>query len=191
MDRISEENQCALRNCQEGASGQCQAYREQYGMNAIYLLPVNLYGEGDNFDAQSSHVIPALIRKCVEAVDEGRREIVCWGDGTATREFLYVDDCAEAILGAAQRYDQADPVNLGSGREIAIRDVAEMVAHLDWFSWPHYLGHLQTERTAPSMSGYLPRGARVWLSRLHLAKTGLRKTIEWYLVGRRSQLAMP
>lgn len=170
---------------------QCQAYREQYGMNAIYLLPVNLYGEGDNFDAQSSHVIPALIRKCVEAVDEGRREIVCWGDGTATREFLYVDDCAEAILGAAQRYDQADPVNLGSGREIAIRDVAEMVAHLTGFRgriiWDTSKPNGQPRRCLDTSRAEREFGFRACTS----LETGLRKTIEWYLVGRRSQLAMP
>jgi GDP-L-fucose synthase len=112
---------------------QCQAYREQYGMNAIFLLPVNLYGPRDNFDPESSHVIPALIRKCVEAVDEGRSEIVCWGDGSPTREFLYVEDCAEAIVLAAEQYDKPEPVNLGSGHEISIRDLAEKVAGLTGF----------------------------------------------------------
>jgi GDP-L-fucose synthase len=96
---------------------QCQSYREQYGMNAIFLLPVNLYGPGDNFDLESSHVIPALIRKCVEAVQEGRDEIVLWGDGSPTREFLYVEDAAEAIILATEGYDNPDPVNLGSGME--------------------------------------------------------------------------
>jgi GDP-L-fucose synthase len=112
---------------------QCQAYREQYGMNAVYLLPVNLYGEKDNFDFDTSHVIPALIRKCVEAVEEGRKEIVCWGDGSSSREFLYVEDCAKGILAAAEQYDKAEPVNLGSGREIAIRDLAELIARLTGF----------------------------------------------------------
>jgi GDP-L-fucose synthase len=112
---------------------QCQAYREQYGMNAIFLLPVNLYGPGDNFDPESSHVIPALIRKCTEAVREGRSEIVCWGDGSATREFLYVEDCAEGIIAATERYDKPEPVNLGSGREISIRDLAEKIARLTGF----------------------------------------------------------
>jgi len=112
---------------------QCQSYREQYGMNAIFLLPVNLYGPRDNFDPESSHVIPALIRKCVEAVDEGRTEIVCWGDGSPTREFLYVEDCAEAIVLATERYDKADPVNVGTGREISVRDLAEKVADATGF----------------------------------------------------------
>jgi GDP-L-fucose synthase len=112
---------------------QCQAYREQYGMNAIFLLPVNLYGPGDNFDPGSSHVIPALIRKCVEAVESGRSEIVCWGDGSPTREFLYVEDCAEAIALATERYDKPDPVNVGSGREISIRDLTEKIAALTGF----------------------------------------------------------
>jgi GDP-L-fucose synthase len=112
---------------------QCQAYREQYGMNAIFLLPVNLYGPGDNFDPESSHVIPALIRKCVEAVESGRPEIVCWGDGSPTREFLYVEDCAEAIVLATERYDKPDPVNVGSGREISIRDLTEKIAALTGF----------------------------------------------------------
>jgi GDP-L-fucose synthase len=112
---------------------QCQAYREQYGMNAIFLLPVNLYGPGDNFDLESSHVIPALIRKCAEAIEERRSEIVCWGDGSPTREFLYVEDCAEGILAATESYDKSDPVNLGSGEEISIRDLVEKVAALTGF----------------------------------------------------------
>jgi GDP-L-fucose synthase len=107
---------------------QAQAYRAQYGFNAIYLLPVNLYGPRDNFDLQSSHVIPALIRKCVEAKEKGDREVVLWGDGSPTREFLYVEDAAEALLLAAERYDGDKPVNLGTGEEIAIRDLARMIA---------------------------------------------------------------
>src|SRR6185369_14566805 len=94
---------------------QGQAYRQQYGFNAIHLMPVNLYGPGDHFDPEKSHVIPALIRKCLEAKDQGESEIACWGDGTPTREFLYVDDAADGILLAPERYDGADPVNLGSG----------------------------------------------------------------------------
>src|ERR1017187_10003659 len=109
---------------------QCQAYAQEYGMNSIYLLPVNLYGPRDNFDPDSSHVIPALIRKCVEAGRRGDGEIVLWGDGSPTREFLYVADAAEAIVAAAERYDGADPVNLGSGEEISIRDLANRIALL-------------------------------------------------------------
>ena len=97
---------------------QCQGYRQQYGLNAVYLLPVNLYGPRDNFDVHTSHVIPALIRKCVEARDSGADEIVLWGDGSPTREFLYVDDAAQAVLAATERYNGADPVNIGSGSEI-------------------------------------------------------------------------
>ena len=104
-----------------------QSYRQQYGTNAIFLLPVNLYGPGDNFDLETSHVIPALIRKMVEAEKRSEDEIVLWGDGTPTREFLYVDDCARGLALAGDRYDGADPVNLGTGEEIAIRDLAELI----------------------------------------------------------------
>lgn len=107
---------------------QSQAYRDQYGMNSIVLFPVNLFGPRDNFDLESSHVIPALIRKCVTAREAGQGEVVLWGDGSPTREFLYVEDCALALTLAAERYDSSDPVNLGSGEEIAIRDLAALVA---------------------------------------------------------------
>src|SRR5579871_1990624 len=112
---------------------QGQAYRQEYSFNSIYLLPVSLYGPGDNFDPDSSHVIPALIKKCVDAVESGQKEIVCWGDGSASREFLYVDDAAEGIVLATDRYDGAEPVNLGSGREITIRDLTEQIAGLCGF----------------------------------------------------------
>jgi GDP-L-fucose synthase len=105
-----------------------QTYRQQYGLHAIYLLPVNLYGPRDNFDLETSHVIPALIRKMLEAQERGESEVVLWGDGTPTREFLYVDDCAEGIVLAALRYDAPEPVNLGTGEEISIRDLAESIA---------------------------------------------------------------
>jgi GDP-L-fucose synthase len=107
---------------------QAAAYREQYGMNAAVLYPVNLYGPRDNFDLQSSHVIPALIRKCVTARDKGASEVTLWGDGTPTREFLYVEDAAEGILLAAEKLDSSDPVNLGSGQEISIADLAGLIA---------------------------------------------------------------
>jgi GDP-L-fucose synthase len=107
---------------------QSQAYREQYRMNSVVLFPVNLYGPRDNFDLQSSHVIPAMIRKLVGARERGEREVVLWGDGTPTREFLYVEDAARGIVVAAERYDSSDPVNLGSGEEISIRDLAERIA---------------------------------------------------------------
>ena len=110
-----------------------QTYREQYGLHATYLLPVNLYGPRDNFDLETSHVIPALIRKMLEAQASGETEVVLWGDGTPTREFLYVEDCAEAIVLAALRYDGPAPVNLGTGEEIAIRDLAELIGEATGF----------------------------------------------------------
>jgi len=111
----------------------CQAYREQYGLNAIYVLPVNLYGPRDNFNLHTSHVIPALIRKCVEARDAGKERIDAWGTGSASREFLYVEDCADAVIAALLKYDAPEPVNLGSGREISIKDLTELIARLSRF----------------------------------------------------------
>jgi len=113
---------------------QAQAYRQQYGLNAIFLLPVNLYGPGDNFDLQTSHVIPALIRKCVEAKAKGAAEVELWGTGTATREFLYVDDAAEGILLATEYYNKSEPVNLGSGNEITVKDLCNLIAKLTGFT---------------------------------------------------------
>lgn len=113
---------------------QSQAYRAQYGFNSIYLLPVNLYGPGDNFDLESSHVIPALIRKCIEAKERGDDRIIVWGTGKPSREFLYVDDAAEGIMLATERYNGGQPVNLGSGYEICIKDLAHMIARLTGFS---------------------------------------------------------
>ena len=107
---------------------QAQAYRQQYGFNAIVLFPVNLYGPGDNFDMQTSHVIPALIRKCVEAQAKGEKQVVLWGDGSPSREFLYVDDAARAILLAAEHYNGDEPVNIGTGEEITIQDLAHLIA---------------------------------------------------------------
>ena len=159
---------------------QCQSYREQYGMNAIFLLPVNLYGPGDNFDLESSHVIPALIRKCAEAVDGGRDEIVLWGDGSPTREFLYVEDAAEGIILATERYDKPHPVNLGSGTEISIRDLATGIAGMTGFS-----GRITWDTTKPN--GQPRRCLDVSLAEREFGfrastpfDVGLRKTIEWY-----------
>ena len=122
-----------------------QAYREQYGMNTVYLLPVNLYGPRDNFDLETSHVIPALIRKMIEAKENNRDEVWLWGDGSPTREFLYVEDCAEGILLAGERYDGGDPVNLGTGEEIAIRDLAAMIAEITG-----YQGEIIWDDTKPN-----------------------------------------
>jgi GDP-L-fucose synthase len=160
---------------------QCQAYREQYGMNAIFLLPVNLYGPGDNFDLESSHVIPALIRKCVEAVQAGREEIVLWGDGSPTREFLYVEDAAEGILLATERYDKSDPVNLGSGMEISIRDLATTIAEMTGFA-----GRIVWDTSQPNGQPRrcldVSRAERAFGFRARTSfEDGLRKTIEWYL----------
>ena len=122
-----------------------EAYRTQYGMNSCVLYPVNLYGPRDNFDLRSSHVIPALIRKCVTARIEGRSEVSLWGDGTPTREFLYVEDAAEGILAAAEKFDSSDPVNLGSGEEISIRALAEVIARATG-----YTGHFVWDPSQPS-----------------------------------------
>jgi GDP-L-fucose synthase len=159
---------------------QSQAYRQQYGFKSIFLLPVNLYGPGDNFDPKSSHVIPALIKKCVDAIDADQGEIEVWGTGSATREFLYVDDAAEGIVLAAERYDGADPVNLGAGQEISIRDLVGLIARLTGFEgrivWdagkpdgqPRRM--LDTSRAATAF-GFVARTP---------FEDGLSKTVEWY-----------
>ncbi|WHE06053.1 GDP-L-fucose synthase [Thermoanaerobacterium thermosaccharolyticum] len=159
---------------------QSQAYRQQYGFNSIYLLPVNLYGPKDNFDPKTSHVIPALIKKCIDAVNEGKDEIDVWGTGSATREFLYVEDCAEAIVLAAEKYNSSDPVNIGSGFEISIKDLVNLIAELTGFK-----GKIVWDATKPDGQ---PR-RRLDTSKAEKyfgfkAKTdfreGLKKTIEWY-----------
>ena len=119
---------------------QSQAYRQQYGFNSIFLLPVNLYGPGDNFDPRSSHVIPALIKKCFDAIDNNSDTLEVWGTGTATREFFYVEDAAEAIYLATLSYNKSEPVNIGAGFEISIKELTEMIAGLSWFSGENYLG---------------------------------------------------
>jgi GDP-L-fucose synthase len=159
---------------------QSQAYRAQYGMNAIYLIPVNLYGPGDNFDPASSHVIPALIKKCVDARDRGDAAIDVWGTGSASREFLYVDDAADGIVLAADRYDGAEPVNLGVGREITIKDLVELIVRLTGFK-----GDVRWDASKPDGQ---PRRAldtsRATREFAFTARTsfedGLRRTIEWY-----------
>lgn len=159
---------------------QSQAYREQYGFNSIFLLPVNMYGPRDNFNHETSHVIPALIRKCLEAQDEGRGEIVLWGDGSPTREFLYVEDSAEAILLAAERYDGNEPVNLGTGREIAIRDLAEIIAKECGFTgkivWDTTQPNGQPRRCLDTSRAkeFFGFQARVGFDE------GLKRTIAWY-----------
>jgi GDP-L-fucose synthase len=160
---------------------QSQAYRQQYNFNSIFLLPVNLYGPGDNFDPASSHVIPALIRKVIEAKRDGKDEIEVWGTGRATREFLYVDDCAEAIVQAAERYDGVEPVNLGAGFEISIKDLAELIVKLAGFR-----GKLRWDATKPD--GQPRRCLDVSRAERHFGfkakmgfEEGLRRTIDWFL----------
>jgi GDP-L-fucose synthase len=159
---------------------QSAAYREQYGFNSIFLLPVNLYGPRDNFDLETSHVIPALIRKCLEATESGSNEIVCWGDGSPTREFLYVEDAAEAILLAAERYNKSDPVNVGAGFEITIRDLVNLIARLTSFEgrivWDPSKPNGQPRRLLDVSRAEKEFGfcAKVGF------EEGLRRTIEWY-----------
>ncbi|MDI6704109.1 MAG: GDP-L-fucose synthase [bacterium] len=159
---------------------QSQAYRKQYGFNAIYLLQVNLYGPRDNFDPKSSHVIPALIKKCVDAVENGDKEIVVWGTGKPTREFLYVEDAAEGILLAAEKYNRPEPINLGAGFEISIKDLVELIAKLTG-----YTGKIVWDTSKPD--GQPRRCLDITKAEKEFgfkAKTpfeeGLKKTIEWY-----------
>uniref|UniRef100_A0A7C6A9B9 GDP-L-fucose synthase n=1 Tax=candidate division WOR-3 bacterium TaxID=2052148 RepID=A0A7C6A9B9_UNCW3 len=159
---------------------QSQAYRAQYGFNSIFLMPVNLYGPSDNFDPKSSHVIPALIKKCFDAIDNNSKEIVVWGTGNATREFLYVEDCAEGIILATEQYDKSEPVNLGAGFEISIKDLVDLIARLTGFKgkiiWDTEKPDGQPRRSLDTQKAFKEFGFK--------AKTpfeeGLRKTIEWY-----------
>ena len=159
---------------------QAQAYRQQYGFNAIYLLPVNLYGPGDNFNPTSSHVIPALIKKFVEAVESGAESVDVWGTGAASREFLYVDDAAEGIALAAERYDKPDPVNLGAGFEITIRDLASLIADLIGFTgeivWDTAKPDGQPRRCLAVSRAEQQFGFRAKVD----FREGLERTIAWY-----------
>ncbi|OGR62150.1 MAG: GDP-fucose synthetase [Elusimicrobia bacterium GWB2_63_22] len=158
---------------------QAQAYRRQYGTNAIYLLPVNLYGPGDNFNPESSHVIPALIKKFIAAAEGGQKEVTVWGTGKATREFLYVDDCAQGVCLAAARYDKPEPVNLGAGFEITIKDLAGVIARLTGFS-----GKVNWDVTKPDGQPRrmldTSRAAEFGFKAKTHFEEGLKKTIEWY-----------
>ena len=162
-------------------------YRRQYGLASAYVLPVNLYGPWDNFDLEMSHVIPALIRKCLEAMDRGDDHIVCWGTGSASREFLYVDDCAEGLVRAAEVLDEPVPVNLGTGNEITIRDLVTLIARLCGFR-----GEIRWDSTRPDGQ---PRRCLAteraekllgWKAKVGFEE-GLRRTIEWYRAHRASQ----
>jgi GDP-L-fucose synthase len=157
-----------------------QSYREQYGLNSIYLMPTNLYGPRDNFDLETSHVIPALIRKMLEAKDRGDDEIVLWGDGTPTRDSLYVEDCADALRLAAQRYDDPEPINVGTGEEPSIRELAELIAELTGFDgemvWDTSMPNGQPRRRLDASRAHELLG---WEPQVSL-RDGLERTIAWY-----------
>ncbi len=159
---------------------QAQAYRKQYGFNAIYLLPVNLYGPGDNFHPEHSHVIPGIIRKCFKAIEDKEDEIVLWGTGNATREFLYVGDCAEAICLAAEGYNKPEPVNIGSGSEISIKDLAGLIAELSGFNgkiaWDKSKPDGQPRRCLDTSRAEQEFGFKAKTD----FKEGLKRTVEWY-----------
>jgi GDP-L-fucose synthase len=165
---------------------QAQAYRQQYGFNTIYLLPVNLYGPRDNFDLETSHVIPALIRKCIEAKERRDDHIVAWGDGSPTREFLYVEDAAEGILLATELYNKSDPVNVGSASEISIKDLLKTIARLTGFE-----GKIVWDTSKPN--GQPRRKLDIHRAKQEFGfqaqtpfEQGLRKTIKWYVKNRRT-----
>ncbi len=165
---------------------QCQTYRQQFGLNAIYVMPVNLYGPRDHFDLETSHVIPALIRKCLEAVERGSDVVDVWGDGSATREFLYVKDAARAVASASALYNSAEPVNIGSGEEISIRDLAETIAELTGFAgefrWDTSRPNGQPRRCLDITRAEREFGFRA-TTRL---RQGLADTIAWYRASRRA-----
>lgn len=164
---------------------QSQAYREQYGFNSIYLLPVNLFGPRDNFDLESSHVIPALIRKCLEAKEQHQSQVKAWGTGNATREFLYVEDAAEAIVLATEQYNGREPINIGTGREISIRALMEMIAEKTGFSgeivWDNNKPDGQPRRCLDVTKSQENFG---FVSKTTLEE-GLQNTIDWYLLNRK------
>jgi GDP-L-fucose synthase len=163
---------------------QSQGYREEYGFNSVFLLPVNLYGPGDNFDPETSHVIPALIKKCVDAVEKGEEEVIVWGDGSPTREFLYVEDAAEGIVLAAEKYNKSDPINIGSAFEISIKDLVETIA-----KETNFKGKIIWDSTKPN--GQPRRKLSVEKAETEFGfksqttfSEGLKKTIDWYRTNR-------
>ncbi len=166
---------------------QSQAYRHQYGFHSIFLLPVNLYGPGDDFDLESSHVIPALIRKAVEAKERGERRIVAWGTGKVSREFLYVEDAAEGIILATEKYDKADSINLGAGFEISIKELAESICELAGFD-----GEIEWDTSKPDgqprrrLDTSKAKAEFSFEARIDL-REGLRRTIEWYVTHRKNE----
>jgi len=187
-DGYPEETNAAYGIAKKALLVQCQAYREQYGMNAIYLLPVNLYGPRDNFDLHTSHVIPALIRKALEARDSGAKELVVWGDGSATREFLYVGDAAEGMILAAERYNGAAPMNIGSGVEYAIKELVEIIADECKFRgrivWDTSKPNGQPRRQLDTRRAEKQIGFRAQTA----LREGLASTISWYENSQRTSL---
>ncbi len=180
---LPETTNCAYALAKKMALVQAQAYRQQYGFNAIYLIPVNMYGPMDNFDPEHSHVIPGMIEKIVNAKQNNLLEVVLWGTGLATREFLYVEDCAEAIVAAMEQYDGPEPVNIGTGKSISIHDLAYLIAKI-----VDYKGNFVWDNSKPD--GQPARQLDVSRAKKYFgfeAKTdlasGLKKTIEWYMNG--------
>lgn len=167
---------------------QAQAYRQQYGFNAIYLLPVNLYGPRDNFNPKSSHVIPALIKKCFDAIEEDKEEIIVWGTGEASREFFYVEDAAEGILLATEKYNKPEPVNLGSGMEIKIKDLIKLIAELAGFKgkiiWDKKKPDGQPRRYLDTSMAEKEFGFKAKTE----FKEGLKRTIDWYRLNRKGSM---
>jgi GDP-L-fucose synthase len=166
---------------------QSQSYRDQYGFNSIFLLPANLYGPGDNFDLQTSHVIPALIRKCVEAREAGQPFIEAWGTGHASREFQYVGDCADGVVRAAATYNESDPVNLGTGTEIQISDLARLIVRLTGYQgeihWQHDRPDGQPKRRLDVSRAFEKFGFRAQMQ----LEDGLKRTIDWYEANRSNE----
>ena len=166
---------------------QSQAYRQQYGFNSIFLLPVNLFGPRDNFDLMTSHVIPALIRKCIEAIERDEEKVILWGTGKPTREFLYVKDAADAILLATEHYEKSEPVNIGSGFEISIKELAKMICELTGFSgkivWDSSKPDGQPRRCLDFSRAEKEFGFRAKVE----IREGLKRTIEWYIANRKRE----
>lgn len=160
---------------------QSEAYREQYGFNSIFLLPVNLYGPSDNFDLETSHVIPAIIRKCMDAIKNGDKSITLWGTGNVTREFIFVSDAAEGIVLSTEKYDESNPVNIGSGIEITIKELANTIKQLTGFNgeiiWDHSKPDGQPRR---KLDTQLAESKFGFVAQTDL-NTGLKETIKWYI----------
>lgn len=182
MGWISGGDQCPYGLAKKMLLVQSKAYRDQYGFNSIFLNPVNLYGPRDNFDLETSHVIPAIIRKCIEAKEQGKNKVVAWGDGSPTREFLYVEDAARGILFATEDYNKSEPVNLGAGFEISIKELVNLIADLTGFE-----GQIEWDTTKPN--GQPRRKLDIikaqkefgFTAKVPLEK-GLKRTIDWYII---------